>query len=310
MPLRIIFMGTPDFSVPTLTALVDEGHQVVAAYCQPPRPGGRGMGEKKSPVQLKAEELAITVYTPTSLRSAESQGQFAAHEADIAIVVAYGLILPRAILDIPRLGCINGHASLLPRWRGAAPIQRAIEAGDDETGVMIMQMEAGLDTGPVLMGKKVAIGDDMSAGELHNVLSNLTGQLMVEALVQLEKEQENFTAQGDDGATYAHKLEKSESRIDWAKPVDAVHNHIRAMSPYPGAWCEINLGGKPTRVKILQSEVVEGSGKPGEVLDEQLTIACTSGAVRPVRLQKAGKQPCDRQEFLRGNTIGAGTVIS
>lgn len=310
MPLRIIFMGTPDFSVPTLTGLVDAGHQVVAVYCQPPRPGGRGMGEKKSPVQVRAEELGIEVHTPTSLKTDESQTQFAAHKADIAIVVAYGLILPQAILDIPRLGCINGHASLLPRWRGAAPIQRAIEAGDDETGVMIMQMEAGLDTGPVFISKKVAIGGDMSAGALHDVLSNLTGQLMVEALVQLEKEQGNFTAQGDEGATYAHKLKKSESRIDWAKPAAAVHNHIRAMSPFPGAWCEILLGGKATRVKILLSEVVEGSGEPGQVLDQQLTIACTSGAVRPVRLQKAGKQPCDRQEFLRGNAIGAGTVIS
>jgi len=310
MPLRIIFMGTPEFSVPTLSALVVAGHDVVAVYTQPPRPSGRGMGEKKSAIHVRAEELSIKVYTPNTLKTPQAQSEFSALNADIAVVVAYGLLLPQPILDAPRLGCYNGHASLLPRWRGAAPIQRAIEAGDEESGVMIMQMEAGLDTGPVLMHEKTPITPDMTAGELHDVLSALTAKLMVEAMKVLEAGAPTLILQSVEGVTYANKITKAETRIDWDRPVSQVQNHICAMAPYPGAWCEMELGSKPTRVKILRSETVEGKGKPGEVLDQQLTIACNEGAIRPSRLQKAGKQPCDQEEFLRGNPVAKGTVLS
>ncbi len=310
MSLRIIFMGTPEYSVPTLSALIEAGHEIVGVYSQPPRPGGRGMAAKKSPVQQRAERADIRVYCPESLKGENEQAEFAALNADIAVVVAYGLILPQAILDAPRLGCFNGHASLLPRWRGAAPIQRAIEAGDKQSGVMIMQMEAGLDTGPVLMSEKVSIPDHMTAGELHDALSVLTGTLMAQAMAKLEMGAVDLVAQSDEGLVYAKKLEKSEARIDWNKPAQLVHNHIRAMSPFPGAWCELLLGGKPTRVKILSGLPVIGEGKPGQVLDQQLTIACAKGAIRPVRLQKAGKQAGDLSQFLLGNNVEVGTVIA
>jgi len=310
MPLRIIFMGTPEFSVPTLSALIEAGHDVVAVYSQPPRPGGRGMAAKKSPVHLIAEQAGVKVYCPVSLKGKKEQAEFAALNADIAVVVAYGLILPRAILQAPRLGCFNGHASLLPRWRGAAPIQRAIEAGDQESGVMIMQMEAGLDTGPVLISEKVLISDQMTAGELHDELSELTATLMVQAMAILEAGTVELVPQSEDGLAYAKKLEKSETRINWNKPARQVHNHIRAMSPFPGAWCEMILAGKPVRVKILSARPVEGEGQPGQVLDEQLTIACANGAIRPVRLQKAGKQVVDLSQFLLGNQPEVGSVIT
>ena len=314
MPLRLILMGTPEFSVPVLTALVGHGHEIVAVYTQPPRPAGRGMAEKKSPVHETAEGFGIPVFTPKSLKGEEEQAAFAAHEADAAVVVAYGLILPQAILDAVPLGCWNGHASLLPRWRGAAPIQRAIMAGDEETGVMIMRMEAGLDTGPVAMAEKVPIGQDVTAAELHDVLSITCADLMVRAIGALERGLLETTPQADDGITYAEKIDKAEARIDWSKPAREVHNHIRGLSPFPGAWTEIELGGKPVRVKVLgsalSSVLAEGSGAPGTVLDDGLTIACGEGAVRLVRVQRAGKGVQEADEFLRGNRVEAGTVLS
>ena len=300
--------------MPVLTALVGHGHEIVAVYTQPPRPAGRGMAEKKSPVHETAEGFGIPVFTPKSLKGEEEQAAFAAHEADAAVVVAYGLILPQAILDAVPLGCWNGHASLLPRWRGAAPIQRAIMAGDEETGVMIMRMEAGLDTGPVAMAEKVPIGQDVTAAELHDVLSITCADLMVRAIGALERGLLETTPQADDGITYAEKIDKAEARIDWSKPAREVHNHIRGLSPFPGAWTEIELGGKPVRVKVLgsalSSVLAEGSGAPGTVLDDGLTIACGEGAVRLVRVQRAGKGVQEADEFLRGNRVEAGTVLS
>ncbi len=310
MTLRIIFMGTPQYSVPTLNALIEAGHDVVAVYSQPPRRGGRGMAEKKSAVHLRADELGIEVLTPLSMRGADEQAQFSAFSADIAVVVAYGLILPQVVLDAPKLGCVNGHASLLPRWRGAAPIQRAIEAGDNETGVMIMQMEAGLDTGPVMLTQKTPISTTTTAGEVHDTLAQISASAMVEAIALLEKNKAVLVPQQEDGLTYAKKIAKSETRIDWNKPANEVDCHIRAMSPFPGAWCEMEFGGKLARVKILASEIVDGSGKSGEILDDELTIACANQAIRPTRLQKAGKQTADLEEFLRGNKIPKGTVLS
>ena len=314
MPLRLILMGTPEFSVPVLTALVGHGHEIVAVYTQPPRPAGRGMAEKKSPVHETAEGFGIPVFTPKSLKGEEEQAAFAAHEADAAVVVAYGLILPQAILDAVPLGCWNGHASLLPRWRGAAPIQRAIMAGDEETGVMIMRMEAGLDTGPVAMAEKVPIGQDVTAAELHDVLSITCADLMVRAIGALERGLLETTPQADDGITYAEKIDKAEARIDWSKPAREVHNHIRGLSPFPGAWTEIGLGAQnvkgSVRVKVLRSALAEGSGAPGTVLDDGLTIACGEAAVRLVRVQRAGKGVQETDEFLRGNRVEAGAVLS
>ena len=310
MSLRIIFMGTPDYSVATLNALVEAGHDVVAVYSQPPRRGGRGMGEKKSGVHTRAEELDIGVLTPPSMRGADEQVQFAAFNADIAVVVAYGLILPQAVLDIPRLGCINGHASLLPRWRGAAPIQRAIEAGDNETGVMIMQMEAGLDTGPVMLTQKTPISSTTNAGELHDTLADISAKLMVEAMELLEQGIAQLAPQSEDDVTYAEKISKSDTRINWHNNATKIDRHIRAISPYPGAWCEMEIGGKSTRVKILASRTTQAAGKSGEVLDDDLTIACAEDAIVPTRLQKAGKQAVNLEEFLRGNKIAKGTVLS
>ncbi|MCO5135805.1 MAG: methionyl-tRNA formyltransferase [Phyllobacteriaceae bacterium] len=314
MPLRLIFMGTPEFSVPVLTTLVGHGHEIVAVYTQPPRPAGRGMAEKKSPVHETAEGFGIPVFTPKSLRGEAEQAAFSAHEADAAVVVAYGLILPQAILDAVPLGCWNGHASLLPRWRGAAPIQRAIMAGDGETGVMVMRMEAGLDTGPVAMAEKVAIGPDTTAAELHDVLSATCADLMVRAMGALERGLLETTPQAASGITYAEKIDKAEARIDWSRPAREVHNHIRGLSPFPGAWTEIGLGAQnvkgPVRVKVLRSVLAQGSGAPGTVLDDALTIACGEGAVRLVRVQRAGKGVQEADEFLRGNRVEAGAVLS
>ena len=313
MPLRLIFMGTPEFSVPVLTTLVGHGHEIVAVYTQPPRPAGRGMAEKKSPVHETAEGFGIPVFTPKSLRGEAEQAAFSAHEADAAVVVAYGLILPQAILDAVPLGCWNGHASLLPRWRGAAPIQRAIMAGDGETGVMVMRMEAGLDTGPVAMAEKVAIGPDTTAAELHDVLSATCADLMVRAMGALERGLLETTPQAESGVTYAEKIDKAEARIDWSRPAREVHNHIRGLSPFPGAWTEIGLGAQnvkgPVRVKVLRSVLAEGSGAPGTVLDDGLTIACGEGAVRLVRVQRAGKGVQETDEFLRGNRVEAGAKL-
>ncbi|ASV85387.1 methionyl-tRNA formyltransferase [Ochrobactrum quorumnocens] len=302
--MRIVFMGTPDFSVPILTAIIGHGYEVVAVYTQPPRPAGRrGLELTKSPVHEKAEEFGIPVFTPKSLKGAEEQDVFASLEADVAIVVAYGLLLPQAILDAPRLGCYNGHASLLPRWRGAAPIQRAIMSGDTETGMMIMKMDVGLDTGPVAMAEKIAITPDMSAGELHDRLSMIGADLMVRALGALERESLTLQPQDEEGVTYAAKIDKAEARIDWSKPAAHVHNTIRGLSPFPGAWCEMEINGEVERVKLQRSTLGEGNGAPGTVLDDRLTIACGDGAVRLVTLQRSGGKPLAAQEFLRGAQV-------
>jgi len=305
MSLRIIFMGTPDFSVPSLVALVEQGHEVVACYSQPPRPAGRrGLELKKSPVHEKAEELGIPVFTPESLKSEEEQQKFADLDADVAIVIAYGLLLPKPILDAPQLGCYNGHASLLPRWRGAAPLQRAIMAGDHETGVNIMKMDVGLDTGPTALSEKMTISENMTTGELHDALSQMTASLMVEATNALKNDRISLSEQSEEGVLYAAKIEKAETRIDWSKPAQEVHNHIRGLSPFPGAWCEMQLGGKLQRVKVISSELGNGSGAHGAVLDD-LTICCGEGSVKLKRVQRAGKQAQSAEEFLRGNKIEA-----
>ncbi|WP_306117437.1 MULTISPECIES: methionyl-tRNA formyltransferase [unclassified Roseitalea] len=303
--MRIVFMGTPDFSVPTLRALAAAGHEIAACYTQPPRPAGRrGLTVRKSPVHRAAEELGIAVRTPVSLKGEAEQAAFAALDADVAVVVAYGLLLPEPILEGTRLGCYNGHASLLPRWRGAAPIQRAILAGDRQTGMMVMKMDAGLDTGPVAMTATVPIGPDMTAGELHDVLAETGAALMVRAMAALEQGTLELTPQPDKGATYAAKIGKDEARIDWSRPAAEVHNRIRGLSPFPGAWCEMRLGGTWERVKALRSTRAEGEGEPGTVLaGAPVTIACGAGAVRIVELQKAGGKPMDAEVFLRGNAL-------
>ena len=312
MALRIIFMGTPDFSVPTLEALAEAGHEIVAVYSQPPRPAGRrGLELVKSPVHQAAERRGIPVFTPVNFRAEADREAFRAHGADVAVVVAYGLLLPEAILTGTRLGCYNGHASLLPRWRGAAPIQRAIMAGDDETGMMVMKMDKGLDTGPVALTRRVTIGENMTAGELHDALMQTGGALMAEAMGRLEAGDLPLTPQAEEGVLYAAKIDKAETRIDFSKPAKDVHNHIRGLSPFPGAWFELQIGGKPERVKVLASERADdGVSKPaGTVLDNRLTIACGKGAVRLVRLQKAGGKPLDAADFLRGTPVSAGEVL-
>lgn len=310
MPLKIVFMGTPDFSVPVLDAVVAAGHEVVAVYSQPPRPAGRGMAEAKSPVHRRAEALGIPVRTPVNFKGEEDRVAFAALHADAAVVVAYGLLLPKAILDATRLGCFNVHASKLPRWRGAAPIQRAIMAGDAVTAVNIMRMEQGLDTGPVCLGRDVSIPQDITAGELHDVLSKLGAELMVEALIKLEAGALHCVPQPSEGATYAAKIDKGEARIDFSRSAKDVADQIRGLSPFPGAWFEMSLGGKPERIKILLAAAVDGEGAPGTVIDDQLTIACGSGAIRIEKLQRAGKQPMAAADFLRGTRVAAGTTLS
>ena len=302
--MKIVFMGTPDFSVPVLEALVDAGHEVLCVYCQPPRPAGRGKKERPSPVQAKAEALGLPVRYPRSLKGDAEQADFAALEPDIAVVVAYGLILPQAILDAPAKGCLNIHASLLPRWRGAAPIHRAIMAGDTETGVCIMQMEAGLDTGPVLLRKAVAIGAEETTAELHDRLSALGAVAIVEALANLDGLEP--VLQPEEGVTYAKKIDKAEAKVDWGKPAVEVDRLIRGLSPFPGAWCMIG----DVRVKLLASKLGQGQGAVGEVLtDEGLTIACQTGSVQILRLQKAGRGAQDTAEFLRGMPVPKGTRL-
>jgi methionyl-tRNA formyltransferase len=309
MPLRVIFMGTPEFAVPTLGAIAAE-HEAVAVYTQPPRPAGRrGLELTRSPVHLKAEELGIEVRTPASLKSLPEQEAFRSLKADAAVVVAYGLLLPKPVLQAPRLGCYNGHASLLPRWRGAAPIQRAIEAGDEETGVMITKMDEGLDTGPVALTKRLRIDPFMTAGDLHDRLAPACAELMAEALRMLEAGSLELNPQSETGVTYARKIEKAETRIDWSRPAEQVHDKIRAFSPFPGTWCEMPIGGKLERVKLLRSAPAEGSGEPGTVLDDRLAIACGSGAVRLIELQRAGGKPHHIDEFLRGAKLGEGVVL-
>jgi len=311
MPLRVIFMGTPEFSVPVLRAIAEAGHVIVAVYSQPPRPAGRrGLELTPSPVHLAAQEIGVEVRTPTSLKGADEQEAFRALDADVAVVVAYGLLLPAAILEGTRLGCYNGHASLLPRWRGAGPIQRAIMAGDARTGMMIMKMDAGLDTGPVALTETVAIDPDMTGGELHDRLSTIGAPLMVEAMARLERGVLPLTPQSSEGVTYAKKIDKAETRIDWARPATDVHNAIRALSPFPGAWCEIEVSGKPERLKVLRTTRSEGAGNPGEILDGALTVACGDGAVRLVEVQRAGGKPMSATEFLRGVKLGMGDILS
>ena len=303
MPLRLIFMGTPDFSVPTLLELVAHGHEIAAVYTRVPKPGGRGMRLQPTPVEVEARRLGIPVLTPKTLKTPEALEEFRAHEADAAVVVAYGMILPQAILDAPKLGCYNLHASLLPRWRGAAPINRAIMAGDTESGVMVMKMDVGLDTGAVAMAERLAITDAMTASELHDALSRLGADLMVRAMAALERGSLRLVKQSEQGVTYAAKVEKAEARIDWSKPAREVLRHIHGLSPFPGAWSEIVGGGDAARVKILRCELAKGSGEPGNVVDDQLTIACGGGAVRIIELQRAGKAPMKAAEFLRGTPL-------
>ncbi|MEL6744011.1 MAG: methionyl-tRNA formyltransferase [Pseudomonadota bacterium] len=311
MSLRIVFMGTPDFSVPVLQALHAAGHEIVCVYSQPPRPAGRrGLELKPSPVQVAAEELVIEVRTPTRLKSAEEQDAFAALNADVAVVVAYGLLLPKAVLEAPKHGCYNGHASLLPRWRGAAPIQRAIMAGDDETGMMIMKMDVGLDTGPVALTARTPIDHTTTAGALHDTLSEMGADLMVEAMALLGAGNLQLTPQSEQGITYARKIEKAEARIDWSQPAPKVQRMIMGLSPFPGAWCDLPLGGKTVRTKVLSAKVAEASGPAGEVLDDRLTIACHEGSVVPTLLQKAGAKPMALDAFLAGNAVPAGTLLT
>ncbi len=297
--MRIIFMGTPDFSVPTLTEIVSSGHEVVAVYTRAPKPAGRGQEERKSPVHVAAEGFGLPVFTPKSLKGEAEQIIFASHDADLAVVVAYGLLLPKPILVAPELGCLNLHGSLLPRWRGAAPIQRAIMAGDTQTGVMVMQMDEGLDTGPVALGEVIPIGPDMTAGELHDTMMRTGADLMGRALAALERGSLDFTPQPEAGAVYAKKIEKAEARIEWSRSAEEVHNHIRGLSPFPGAWFELELAGKPVRIKALRSTLAQGAGAPGTLLDN-LTIACGSGAVRLTQVQREGKGAMDAATFLRG----------
>jgi methionyl-tRNA formyltransferase len=310
MPLRLVFMGTPGFAVPTLAAIVGRGHDVAAVYTRAPQPAGRGREPRPSPVEREARRLGIAVRTPKTLRSPEAQDAFRAHGADAVIVVAYGLILPKRILDAPRLGCFNLHASALPRWRGAAPINRAIMAGDTETAVVVMRMAEGLDTGPMAMAARVAIGPDMTAGELHDELAWRGADLMVRAFDALERGSLQLTPQPEEGVTYAAKIDKSETRIDWARPWKAVHDHCRGLSPFPGAWFELpGAGASPVRVKVLRTTRGGGTGAPGTVIDDKLTVACGDGALRILELQRAGRQPMGAEEFLRGTPLAPGTRL-
>jgi methionyl-tRNA formyltransferase len=303
-------MGTPDFAVPTLLALEAAGHEIVAVYTRAAKPAKRGMAMQITPIEREATRLGIPVLTPATLKTPQAQAEFAAFNADAAVVVAYGLILPNEILDAPRLGCFNVHASLLPRWRGAAPINRAIMAGDAASGVTIMQMDEGLDTGAMVMAEAVAISADMTAGDLHDALARLGSDLMLRALAPAERGTLTRRPQPEQGVTYAAKISKDETRIDWTKSWRAVHDHIRGLSPFPGAWFELD----GLRVKVLRSTMGEGqkaqNGKPGTVLDDRLTIACGDGAVRLVQVQRAGKQPMQVEEFLRGTPVKAGTAVS
>jgi methionyl-tRNA formyltransferase len=303
MALRLIFMGTPDFAVPTLLELVAHGHEIAAVYTRAAKPAGRGMKLQPTPVEQEARRLGIPVETPTTLKTPEAVEKFRAHHAEAAVVVAYGMILPQAILDTPKLGCFNLHASLLPRWRGAAPINRAIMAGDTETGVMVMKMDAGLDTGDVAMAERTAITDAMTAADLHDALAPLGADLMVRAMGALERGRLQLTRQSEGGVTYAAKIEKAEARIDWSKPARAVLRHIHGLSPFPGAWCEIASEGEQVRVKTLRCETAQGSGAAGDVLDDHLTIACRDGALRILELQRAGKAPMKADDFLRGTPL-------
>lgn len=305
MTLRLAFLGTPDFAVPTLAELIAQGHDIAAVYSQPPRPKGRGLSLEKGAVHTFAETAGLDVRTPLSLKSAEEQAAFAALDLDAAVVVAYGLLLPKAILDAPRMGCFNLHGSLLPRWRGAAPIQRAVMAGDAETGVMVMQMDEGLDTGPVLMAERATIGRQTS-GELAERLARLGADLMVRALGALERGAIEAQPQATDGATYAKKISKDEARIDWTKSAAEIDCLIRGLSPWPGTWSEVN----GERLKILLAEPATGSGMPGDVIGDDLTIACGAGALRLLKVQRAGGKAMAAGDLLKGFAVPKGTRFS
>jgi methionyl-tRNA formyltransferase len=306
LALRLVFMGTPDFAVPTLAGIVG-GHEVKAVYTRAPQPAGRGLAPRPSPVAREAEKFGLPTFTPKTLRAADAAESVRAHGADAAVVVAYGLILPKLILESFPRGCFNLHASLLPRWRGAAPIHRAIMAGDNETGVMVMKMEEGLDTGPIAMAERVPIGPDAITGDLHDELARLGADLMLRALAALEKEALRLTPQSATGVTYANKIDKNETRIDWTKPWKQVHDHCRGLSPFPGAWCELTGAG---RVKVLRTTKGAGDGPPGRVLDDKLTIACGAGSVRLAQLQRAGGKPMTSEEFLRGTPIARASAVN
>ena len=310
MPLRLIFMGTPAFAVPTLCALADQGHEIAAVYTSAAKPAGRGMKLQPTPVETEARRRGLAVLTPETLKTADSLQAFRGHGADAAVVVAYGMILPQPILDAPRLGCFNLHASLLPRWRGAAPINRAIMAGDTASGVMVMKMDAGLDTGEVAMTERIAVTDAMTAADLHDALAPLGGALMARAMAALERGNLQLHRQSGEGITYAAKIEKAEARIDWTRPARTVLRHIHGLSPFPGAWCEIVMDDQPARIKILRCETADGSGAAGELLDDRLRVACGDGAIRILELQRAGKAPMTAQEFLRGTPMPAGARLA
>ncbi len=310
MSLRVVFMGTPDFAVPTLSEIIGQGHEVVAVYTRAPKPAGRGMAEQKTPVHRLADGFGIPVFTPRTLRDAAAQADFASLGADVAVVVAYGLILPKPVLDAPALGCLNLHGSLLPRWRGAAPIQRAIMAGDAETGVMVMKMDEGLDTGPVAMVEKIAIGPDMTAQDLHDRMAVLGADLMVRALAALDRGSLSFAPQAEEGVTYAAKIDKAEARIDWARPASEIHDKVRGLSPFPGAWFEADLGKGPERVKVLRTALAAGTGAPGTLLADDLTVACGTGALRLVEVQRAGAKAMKAADFLNGAKVGPGAVFA
>ncbi len=306
MPLRLAFMGTPDFAVPALRALHAAGHDIACVYSQPARPAGRGRKERPSPVQAAAESLGSPVRTPSSLKDEAAQQAFRDLALDIAVVVAYGLILPKAILDAPRLGCLNIHASLLPRWRGAAPIQRAILAGDTESGVTIMQMDEGLDTGPMLLIEKTPITGATTGESLHDTLSEMGGRMIVDALDRVANGSLPPIPQPEEGVTYAKKLTRDEARIDWRDPADALERKLRAFTPWPGSW--FDLDGQ--RIKLLEARVVDGGGPPGTTLDDRLTVACGEGALRLLRLQRQGKSPMEAADFLRGFPVPKGRTLS
>jgi methionyl-tRNA formyltransferase len=304
--LRLVFMGTPDFAVPTLAEIVGQGHDVAAVYTRAAKPAGRGMAEKRTPVHELAARFGIAVETPRTLRSEEAAAAFRQHAADVAVVVAYGLILPKPILEAPRLGCLNLHASLLPRWRGAAPIQRAVMAGDAETGVAVMKMEEGLDTGPVAVTERTAIAPDATAGEVHDRLARLGADLMARALAALSRGALNFTPQPSDGVTYAAKIGNDEARIDWTRSASALHDHVRGLSPFPGAFAEVDLGRGAERLKVLRTMPLQGSGAPGDILDADMTVACGEGTLRLLSVQRAGKGAISGAEFMRGARLVPG----
>ncbi|MFC0217484.1 methionyl-tRNA formyltransferase [Pseudochelatococcus lubricantis] len=310
MSLRIVFMGTPDFAVPTLAEIVGQGHEVVAVYTRAPAKRGRGLAEQPSPVHAMADRFGFPVFTPRTLRDPEAVETFRSLEADVAVVVAYGMILPQEVLDAPAIGCLNLHASLLPRWRGAAPIQRAVMAGDAETGVAVMKMEAGLDTGPVGMLERVAIGPDETAGELHDRLSRLGADLMARALAALSRGALGFVPQPEEGVAYASKITNEEARIDWSWPAKKVHDHVRGLSPFPGAFVLADLGRGAERLKVLRTAVAGGAGEPGTLLDDELTVACGEGAVRLLQVQRAGKGVVTAADFLNGVSLRKGAVLS